>query len=123
MNRASGNGGFVLVTVLLLTLATWALLAGMLTSAYLHYRLALGAERGAVAGAAAGDAVAALLEAAGETRARDGGWPAPEAPADHGACELQLVETVHAETWYRVRVRGAFEGALAWREGTVHAPP
>jgi hypothetical protein len=34
--------GFVLVTVLLLTLATWALLAAMLTTAFLHYRLALG---------------------------------------------------------------------------------
>jgi hypothetical protein len=61
--------GFVLVTVLLLTLATWALLAAMLTTAYLHYRLALGAERGAVAGAAAERAVADYLAAAGEAHA------------------------------------------------------
>jgi len=123
VNRGPADGGFVLVSVLLLTLATWALLAGMLTSAFLHYRLALGAERGAVAGAAADDAVATLLVAAGETRARDGAWPFPEAPDDYGACEVELVETAQAEGWYRVRVRGAFEGALAWREGTVHAPP
>ena len=123
MSRGRGDDGFVLVTVLLLTLATWALLAGMLTTAYLHYRLALAAERGAVAGAAADDAVAALLAAAGEARARDGAWPAPEAPADAGGCELALIDAAHADGWYRVRVRGAFEGALAWREGTVHAPP
>ena len=115
--------GFVLVTVLLLTVATWALLAGMLTTAYLHYRLALGAERGAVAGAAAEDAVSALLVAAGKARAHDGTWPVPTAPEAYGACELELVEVAQADGWYRVRVRAGFEGAVSWREGTVRAPP
>ena len=123
MRRGGADRGFVLVTVLLLTLATWALLAGILTTAYLHYRLALGAERGAVAGAAAEGAVSALLVAAGETHAHDGTWPVPAAPEDHGGCELELVEVAQAEGWYRVRVRAGFEGALAWREGTVHVPP
>ncbi len=115
--------GFVLVGVLFLTLATWALLAAMLTTAFLHYRLALGAERGAVAGAAAERAVAEALAAAGETRAADGAWPAPTAPDDVAACDLELAEVAQADDWYRVRVQAGFEGALAWREGTVHAPP
>ena len=117
------DAGFVLVSVLLLTVATWALLAGVLTTAFLHYRLALGAERGAVAGAAAERAVTALLHEAGEGRDRDGAWPAASPPADDGACTLELVETAHADGWYRVRVRAGFEGALSWREGTVHVPP
>jgi len=115
--------GFVLVGVLLLTLATWALLAAMLTTAFLHYRLALGAERGAVAGAAAERAVAEALAAAGEARAAGGAWPAPAAPADVAGCELELVEVAQADGWYRVRVEAGFEGALAWREGTVHVAP
>ena len=115
--------GFVLVGVLLLTLATWALLAAMLATAFLHYRLALGAERGAVAGAAAELAVAQALAAAGEAHATAGAWPAPEAPADVAACSLELVEVAQADGWYRVRVQADFEGALAWREGTVRAAP
>lgn len=117
------RSGFVLVAVLFLTLATWALLAAMLTTAFLHYRLALGAERGAVAGAAAERAVADALTAAGEARAADGAWPAPTAPDDVAACGLDLVEVAQAADWYRVRVQAGFEGAIAWREGTVHASP
>jgi hypothetical protein len=117
------NAGFVLVTVLLLTLATWALLAAMLTTAYLHYRLALGAERGAVAGAAAERAVADNLAAAGEARGLDGAWPEPVDPDDVHGCSLELVESAQADGWWRVRVKGSFEGAQAWREGTVHAAP
>lgn len=115
--------GFVLVTVLLLTLATWALLAAMLTTAYLHYRLALGAERGAVAGAAAERAVADYLTAAGAAHAGDGAWPTPAPADDIDACTLDLEEVASADAWWRVRVQGSFEGALAWREGTVHAAP
>jgi hypothetical protein len=115
--------GFVLVGVLFLTLATWALLAAMLTTAFLHYRLALGAERGAVAGAAAERAVAEALAAAGEARATQGAWPAPTAPDDVAACDLELVEVAQADDWYRVRVQAGFEGTLAWREGTAHASP
>lgn len=117
------RGGFVLVSVLFLTLATWALLAAMLTMAFLHYRLALGAERGAVAGAAAEGAVEAVLLAAGESRVADGAWPVPPAPTDDGACSLELVEVAQTDDWYRVRVQAGFEGALAWREGTIHAAP
>jgi hypothetical protein len=63
--------GLVLVSVLFLTLVTWALLAAMLTTAFLHYRLALGAERGAIAGAAAERAVTeALVGAGGGPRGR-----------------------------------------------------
>lgn len=119
----TGRRGVVLAGVLFLTLATWALLAVMLTMAFLHYRLALGAERGAVAGAAAERAVAEILAAAGEARAVGGAWPSPTAPDDVAACGLELVEVAQADDWYRVRVRAGFEGALAWREGTVHAPP
>jgi hypothetical protein len=118
-----GSRGFVLVSVLFLTLATWALLAAMLTTAFLHYRLALGAERGAVAGAAAERAVGTVLAVAGEARASGGAWPPPTPPAAEGACILELVEAAEAEAWYRVRVRAEFEGAVAWREGTVHAAP
>jgi hypothetical protein len=115
--------GFVLVSVLFVTLATWALLAAMLTTAFLHYRIALGAERGAVAGAAAERAVAAVLAAAREARASGGAWPAPTQPAADGACFLELVEAAEDDAWYRVRLRAQFEGAVAWREGTVHAAP
>ncbi len=115
--------GFLLVSVLFLTLATWALLAAMLTTAFLHYRLALGAERGAVAGAAAERAVAEALAAAEETRVAAGTWPTPAPPTDAAACVLELVEVAQADDWYRVRVQASFEGALAWREGTVHAAP
>jgi hypothetical protein len=115
--------GFVLVTVLLLTLATWALLVAMLTTAFLHYRLALGAERSAVAGAAAERAVADYLTAAGAARDRDGFWPPPGEPQAADGCSLELVEAASADGWWRVRVRGSFEGAHAWREGTVHATP
>ena len=115
--------GLVLVSVLFLTLATWALLAAMLTMAFLHYRLALGAERGAVAGAAAERAVEAALVAAGESWVTDGAWPVLTAPDDVAACELELVEVAQADAWYRVRVQASFEGALAWREGTVQASP
>jgi hypothetical protein len=115
--------GFVLASVLFLTLATWALLAAMLTTALMHYRLALGAERGAVAGAAADRALGAVLAAAGEARSSEGAWPAPSRPAAAGACSLELVEATEADAWYRVRLRAEFEGAVAWREGTVHAAP
>ncbi|MFU8887009.1 MAG: hypothetical protein ACNA8N_00200 [Trueperaceae bacterium] len=115
--------GLVLVGVLFLTLATWMLLAAMLTTAFLHYRLALGAERGAVAGAAAERAVAEALAAAGEARAAGGAWPAPATPSDVAACGLELVEVAQGDDWYRVRVQAGFEGAIAWREGTVHAAP
>jgi hypothetical protein len=114
---------FVLVTVLLLTLATWALLAAMLTTAFMHYRLALGAERGAVAGAAAERAVAEYLTAAGEAHDRDGAWPTPGEPIAADGCSLELVESAQSTGWWRVRVRATFEGAQAWREGTVHAAP
>jgi len=117
------RGGFVLVGVLFLTLATWALLAAMLTTAFLHYRLALGAERGAVAGAAAELAVGEALAAAEQAHATAGAWPAPEAPIDVAACRLELVEVAQADAWYRVRLQASFEGALAWREGTIHASP
>jgi hypothetical protein len=115
--------GFVLVGVLFLTLATWALLAAMLTTAFLHYRLAVGAERGAVAGAAADLAVAEALATAGESHAAGGAWPQPAPPGDVAGCGLELVEVAQADDWYRVRVQASFEGALAWREGTVHASP
>jgi Tfp pilus assembly protein PilX len=115
--------GFVLVTVLLLTLATWALLAAMLTTAFLHYRLALGAERGAVAGAAAERAVAEYLTVADESRGRNGIWPTPGEPHAADGCSLELVEAAQADGWWRVRVRASFEGTQAWREGTVHAAP
>jgi len=115
--------GFVLVSVLFMTLATWALLAAMLTTGFLHYRLALGAERGAVAGAAAERAKAVVLAAALEARASDGAWPAPTQPVADGACFLELVEAAETDAWYRVRLRAQFEGAVAWREGTVHAAP
>lgn len=115
--------GFVLVAVLLVTLATWALLAALLASAYLHYRLALGAERGAVAGAAAEGVVTVYLEEARAVREVTGDWPAPAVPLDDAACTFDLVEVAAADAWWRVRVRAGFEGAVAWREGTVHAAP
>jgi len=120
--RAAAHGA-VLVAVLLLTLATWALLASLLTTAFLHHRLALAAERAAVAGAAATIEVAAYLDAAERHRSAWGGWPTPHAPADLGACRLDLVEVEAAAGWWRVRVASAFEGAVAAREGTVHAAP
>lgn len=113
----------VLVTVLLVTIATWTLLATLLGQAFLHYRLAVGAERGAVAGAAAERAVAERLTEAAATRAATGSWPVGVQVDDVGACHLELVEVATGEGWWRARVRAEFEGAQAWREGTVHAPP
>lgn len=118
-----GRRGLVLVSVMVLTVVTWALLATILTTAFLHDRLALGAERGAVAGAAAEHAVSAALSAARAVHGVDGAWPAANMAADDGACILELVEAEQADAWYRVRVRAEFEGAVAWREGTVHAAP
>jgi hypothetical protein len=114
--------GMVLVAVLLLTLATWALLAAHLTTAYLHYRLALGADRGAVAGAAAGEAVAALAAQAAAHHDATGAWPVGVLVADRGTCTLTLIEAVDEGVRWRVGVRGGFEGSLAVREATVHAP-
>lgn len=114
--------GAVLVAVLLLTLATWALLAALLTTAYLHYRLALGADRGAVAAAAATDAVDALTAQATAHRAATGAWPGAVAADDRGACSLELLEATDEGARWRVAVRGGFEGAIALREATVHAP-
>lgn len=122
MNRRRSSG-MVLVAVLVVTLATWALLAAILTSAFLHYRLASGAERSAVAGAAADRWVAEVLAEARGGHAAAGAWPAARAPSDEGKCALTLVETHTAEAWWRVRVRADFEGATAWREGTAHAAP
>jgi hypothetical protein len=112
----------VLVAVLLLTLATWALLAGLLTTAYLHYRLAVGADRGAIAAAAAQEAVAALAEQARTTHAVVGSWPAGVTVDDLGACELEVAEVASSAGWWRVAVRGRFEGAVGLREATVRAP-
>jgi hypothetical protein len=111
----------VLVAVLMVTIATWALLAMLLAQSFLHHRLAVGAERGAVAGAAAERAVAERLAEAAALRAATGAWPVGAQVADVGACRLDLVEVSAADGWWRVRVRAEFEGALAWREGTVHA--
>ena len=112
----------VLVAVLVLTLATWALLAAHLTTAYLHYRLALGADRGAVAGAAATDAVDALAAQATAHRSATGAWPASVAIGDRGSCTLALAEAVDEGARWRIAVRAGFEGAIAFREATVHAP-
>lgn len=114
--------GVVLVAVLLLTLATWALLAAHLTTAYLHYRLALGADRGAVAGAAAAEAVDALAHQAAVHRQATGAWPSGIALVDRGTCTLELAAAVDEGRRWRVGVRSGFEGALALREATVHAP-
>jgi hypothetical protein len=114
--------GVVLVAVLLLTLATWALLAAHLTTAYLHYRLAVGADRGAVAGAAAAEAVEAFAAQALAHRGTTGAWPAGVAIDDRGVCTLELADVVDEGSRWRVGVRAGFEGALALREATVHAP-
>jgi hypothetical protein len=114
--------GMVLVAVLLLTLATWALLAALLTTAYLHYRLALGADRSAVAGAAAAEVVDALAAQATAHRAATGAWPAGVVADDRGACTLELTEAVDEGSRWRIGVRAGFEGAIALREATVHAP-
>ena len=114
--------GMVLVAVLLLTLATWALLAALLTTAYLHYRLALGADRGAVAGAAAAEVVNALAAQAEAHRDATGAWPASVAVNDRGTCTLALAEVVDEGPRWRIGVRAGFEGAVALREATVHAP-
>ncbi len=118
-----GAQGAVLVAVLLLTAATWALLAALLGTAFLHHRLAQAAERAAVAGAAAEREVAAYLDDAERQRRGSGAWPTPQEPADLGACALALEEVATAAGWWRVRVVASFEGARAAREGTVHAPP
>jgi hypothetical protein len=112
----------VLVAVLLLTLATWALLAAHLTTAYLQYRLAVGADRGAVAGAAATEAVDALVAQAAAHRATTGAWPAGVAVDDRGTCSLEVTESVDEGARWRLGIRAGFEGALALREATVHAP-
>lgn len=112
----------MLVAVLLLTVVTWALLATLLTTAYLHDRLALGADRGAVAGAAAAEAVDALTAQAAAHRGATGAWPASVAIADRGSCTLEVVEAVATGQRWRIGVRAGFEGALALREATVHAP-
>jgi hypothetical protein len=111
----------VLVAVLLLTLATWALLAGLLTSAYLHYRLAVAADRGAVASAAAQEAVAHLAEHARTTQLAVGSWPAVALVDDLGVCQREVTEIASSASWWRVAVRGRFEGAVAVREATVRA--
>jgi len=123
VSPAARSSGIVLVAVLLLTAATWLLLASLLTTAFVHHRLSLGAERAAVAGAAAERAVATYLDAADQARRLGQPWPSPVEPPDVGACSLDLVETGAGAGWWRVRVLGVFEGASAWREGTVHAPP
>ncbi len=112
----------VLVAVLLLTLATWALLAALLTTAYLHYRLALGADRGSVAGAAAAEAVDALVAQAAAHRDATGAWPTGVAVDDRGTCTLELTEVVDEGARWRIGIRAGFEGAIALREATVHAP-
>lgn len=118
---ARGDRGLVLASVLLLSLAMWVVLLGVLSTAFLHYRQAIGAERGAIAAAAARRAADGYLSAAAAARERDGAWPAMvDGPLDEGACVLELEEWVPEDTWYRVRVRAEFEDALAWQEGTVH---
>lgn len=112
----------VLVAVLFLTLATWTLLAALLSTAYLHYRLALGADRGAVAGAAATEAVDALVAQAVAHREATGVWPAGVAVADRGTCGLELADLADEGARWRIGVRAGFEGAIALREATVHAP-
>lgn len=119
---SSPKRGMVLVAVLLLTLATWALLAALLTTAYLHYRLALGADRGAVAGAAAVEAVDALATQAAAHRDATGAWPPGVAVDDRGTCTLELAEVVDRGGSWRIGIRAGFEGAIALREATVHAP-
>lgn len=114
--------GMVLVAVLLLTLATWALLAALVTTAYLHYRLALGADRGAVAGAAAAEAVDALAAQAAAHRDATGAWPAGVMVDDRGTCTLELIDVVDEGSRWRIGIRAGFEGAIALREATVHAP-
>ncbi len=114
--------GMVLVAVLLMTLTTWALLAALLTTAFLHYRLALGADRGAVAGAAADEVVDALATQAATHRDATGAWPSSVAVDDRGTCTLMLTEVVDEGARWRIAVRSEFEGAIALREATVHAP-
>ena len=119
----SGNRrGLVLAVVLVMTLATWALLAALTTSAYLHYRLALAADRGAVAGAAAVEAIDTLTARASAHREATGAWPGAIVVVDRGTCTLALIEVADEGPRWRIGVRAGFEGAVAVREATVHAP-
>ncbi len=121
MKRAPREG-MILVAVLLLTLATWVLLAAMLSVAYLQYRLALGAERGAVAGAAARATVDDLALEARTGRVAGDPWPTSVTVEDMGTCSLLVTDVTSNDTWWRIGVRATFEGAVAVREVTVRVP-
>lgn len=114
--------GFVLITVLWLTLLVWALLAGLLTLALLQHRLAVAAQRSGAAAAAAEQAVAAGLAWAQAQHAATGAWPSSALVSDVGRCELGLTEVAAADRWWRIAIEGRFEGLAVHREGTTHLP-
>lgn len=119
---AGDRRGFVLATVLGLTLLVWALLAGLLSLALLQHRLAVAAQRSAAATAAAEQAVATGLAWARAEHAATGSWPSAPPLSDVGRCELSLAEVAAAEGWWRLGVHGRFENVEVHREGTVRLP-
>lgn len=121
-HRHGRQKGFVLVTVLWLTLLVWGLLAGLLTMALLQHRLAVAAQRSAAAAVAAEQAVASGLVLARAQHAAEGAWPSSLSLGDLGRCELSVAEVVAEDAWWRLAVDGRFEGLVVRREGTTHLP-
>lgn len=118
---ARDRSGAILVAVLLLSLATWTLLAGLLMTAYLEHQLALGADRSTVAKAAAAAAATRLGDEAIAWRSGTGQWPVAPTVETFGACDLELVGIAATDTWWRATVRGGYAGTVVSQEVTVHA--
>lgn len=122
MRASVHQTGVVLIAVLLLSAVAWSLLAAALSQAWIHSRLVQGAVRGAVVTAAADAELARLLA---DMATGDPGFEAWQPPVDLpsvGACFFAVEDVQIGDGWGLLQVSARFEGAAAYREGTVRAP-
>lgn len=120
MTRSSVRRGVVLVTVLYVSVALWALVAVGLLSATVHLRVATATRDHTVASTLA-------LQRLDEHRAL---WTTPSGtlpPAGHtvgdalGQCTWGLEVVAREPELARVVATGSYRGAIARHAGTVHA--
>jgi type II secretory pathway component PulK len=118
-----GEGGVVLIAVLLLSALTWALLASLFTTAWLQHRLQRAADDHMRAEHIAGAFLDEALERAHSEQVEVGRWPgeAPEA-FQMGRCTLEVTAFEVTPLWWLLEVEVSVGGARLVRSGSVHVP-
>lgn len=117
-----GEGGVVLVAVLLLSAVTWGVLAALISASVLQHRLLQAAHDHRVAEGLAGAYLDEALEAASAAQRSVGSWPSePPAGGAWGRCTLEPLVAEAAGNAWLIEVRAGVGGVRLTRSGSTHA--